>query len=260
MREPLLPHSKPSLGFLEKTGVAYPDIIRGGEKWITAHIDAHRLTGRGQRLIRHIVTGEDDKPFVSRAASDSDSLNITLSRTREVELKCAYIANSEIFTIKLPAALCKGEGIVAVPAFEAGEPSLTIVFFNSAKERLIGFIQALNDILEALRTHALVFRESIFEAGQFLHLGIFGDRLVVMPVGSDALFKGCVVKVPAEVKPNGSVLESLTVRFNAIFEGLFHCPVPSFNVAQRREGVKPYRASLSVSPAFKSGVLDGQII
>jgi len=61
-----------------------------------------------------------------------------------------------------------------------------------------------------------------------------------MPIDYYTLFKCSIIEVSAEVKPSGSIKNGLLVRFNAIFEGLFHCPVPSFSIAQFREENKHY--------------------
>jgi hypothetical protein len=255
-RESLLPHGKLVLGFLKEARIANLDIIRGGKEQLTTYVNAHRFASRGKQLVRHVIAGENDKPLVCSTSANSDSLNVALDRAGEPYLENAYVADSEVFTIKLPATLFQGEGIVSVPALKSWEAGL-VTILHPAKERLVGLIKAFNHLLEALRTHVLIFRESIFEARELLNLVIPGNRLVVVPISGDALVQGCVVEMPTEVKPNGSVLNSLKIRPDAIFEGLFHLPCTETNIAYFESGVKPFRASPSVSPALKSGVLDG---
>jgi len=254
-REPLLPHRKLGLGFLEKSRVANLDVIRSGEERIAAHVNAHRLPSRGQRLICHIIAGEDNKPLVGSAPAHGDSLNIALDRAGEPYLESSYVADSEVLAIEIPAGLLQSEAVIAVPTLESWK-AWFISVLNSAKERLVGLIKAFNHFLEALRTNSLILRESLFEAGEFLYLVVSGDRLVIVSVGCNPLLKSCVVETSAEVKPGNSVLDGLSVRLNAIFEGLLHLPCSMFNVPYTEKGVKPFRASLSVSPALKSGVLD----
>jgi hypothetical protein len=258
-REALLSHGKHVLGLLKEAGVAYLCAIRHGEEGLAAHIDTHDFTSWKKHFIRHIITREDHKPLIGRASADNDRLDSTLNRTREPDLKSAYVADGEIFAIELPATLLEGEGVVSLLALESGKSSLAVSVLHPAKERLVGLIQAFNHILEALRAYNLIFWESLFKARKFLILVVPGDRLMVVPVGSDALFKGCVVEIATEVKPSDSVLDSLRVRLNAIFEGLFHCPVPSFSIAQSREVGKPYQASPSIFLALKGRSLDGVI-
>jgi hypothetical protein len=237
-RESLLPHGKLVLGFLKEARIANLDVIRGSKEKLAAHINAHRFASRGQYLIKHIITGEDHKPLASSATLDSENLNIALNRAREPKLESAYMADSEVFALDFPASLLEDERIVSISALESRK-SWLITILNPAKESLKGPIEPFNHLLETLRAHVLIFREGIFKAGEFLYLVISRDGFMIVPVGDDALFQGCVVEIAAKVKPSRSILDSLKIRLNAIFKGFLHCPVPRLMYHFQRKESSP---------------------
>jgi hypothetical protein len=254
-REALLPHCKHVLRLLEEAWVADLCAVSHGEERLAAHINAYDFIRRGQRLCRHIFAGEAHIPPACRFPTNGDGLNIALNGTGEPDLECADIPDSEGFAIEFPASLFESKGIISISALKSGKPCFGIAILNPAKESLVGFIKTSNHFLKALRTYGLIFRERIFEAGEFFHLGMPGDRLVVMPVGCDALFKGGVVEMSTEVNPSGSVLDGLKIRLNAIFEGLSHCSVPLFTIARNHITVNCFRKENEPhsSPALKCG-------
>lgn len=79
-----------------------------------------------------------------------------------------------------------------------------------------------------------------------------------MSVSTDTFLQSTVVEMTTEVKPILGSLEGLSIGLDTVFESLgpLHSPI----LTQLRKGSKPSRASPSVSPALKSGVLDGGII
>jgi len=254
-REPLLPHSKLSLSFLKEAGVTNLDVIRGGEERLTAYVNTHGLANRGKRLIRHIIAREDNKPLIAGISADNDRLDSTLDGAGKPDFESPYVTDGEVFALKLPATLFQREAVIAIPALESGKSCFAISILNPAKERLVGFVKAFNHFLETLGAYGLIFRESLFKVWQFFLLGKLRDRLVVVPVSGNTLLKGCVVEIPAEVKPSGSVMDSLRVRFNTIFEGLFHCSVPLFNISENYIDVNSLRKENEPhsSPALKCG-------
>jgi len=257
--EPLLPHGKHILRLLEEAGVFYLHPLRGCQKGFAADINANILASLRQGLLRHIIAGEADIPFASRSPADGDSLNITLYRTGQPELKPSDIPDSEVSTVQFPTCLFEGETVIPISALETGE-SWLVSALDPAKETGIRFIKALKHFLQNLGASFSIFRESCFQFWKLFYLAIARYRAFILTVNCDALFKGSVVESTAEVKPVIGFVEYLGIRQKAILESLLHFSRTIFSLAHSEKGGKPYQASPSVSPALKCGVLDGGIL
>lgn len=245
--KPLLSHSQDILRLLKEAGVFYLLTIRGGQERLKPNVDANCLANFRQGLLRHILTGEADVPFACRASPDGYCLYITFNGARETELKSAYVSDKKVFAIKPPACLLQSEAVIPVSAFEARKAGLFTIL-KTAKEASIGFVQTLKHVLENLRASLSIFREDGFKLRELLNLVEAGYRTLVLAIDGDALLKGSIVEPSAKSEPIVGFLECLRIRLKAILEGLFHLLCTMFNIAYSREGDKPCRASLSVSP------------
>ena len=261
--EPPLPHDQDSLGLFEEAGVVYGLAFRGGQEGLTAHIYADSLPGLGQGLFRHTIAGEGDGPGPRSAVPDGDGLDVPLNGPGKAHLKGADLLDGQTFAFQLPAGLFQGEGVIPAPALEAGEAGLAVAILHPAEEAGIGPVQALNDILEDLGADPFVFREGGPELGELSLLVIGRDRPALAGIGADALLQGGIVEASAEVQPEGGFLKGSLITLETVQKGLLHLPCTNANIAiharlvNSPEGGKPCRASPSVSPALKGGVLDG---
>jgi len=257
--EPLLSHSQDILSFLKEAGVFNLLTLVGSEERFTTDIYAYYLASFRQGAVKDILTGESGIPFACRASADGYCFNIPLNWARETELKSAYIPDSEVFTIKLPARLFQSEAVISVSAFEARKAGLFTIL-NTAKKASIGFVQTLKNTLKHLRAHLTVFRKGRLKLRELLNLAIAGDRALVRPVDGYTLLKSRVVEMPTKSEPVLGSLKGLRVSLKTILKRFLHLPCTTLNIAYSREGGKPYRASLSVSPSLKCGVLDSGIL
>ena len=256
-REPLLSHSQDILRLFKEAGISNLLTIRCSEEGLAADIDADRFAGFRERPPGDILTGESGIPFACRASADGHCLYIALNGAGQPELEPANIANSKIFVFKFPAYLFKGETVIPISALEAGEASFPIAVLNTAKEAFVGFIQPFKNILEYLRAYLFIFWEGILHLRELFHLIESRDRAFVLLVDGDALLKRRVVEMPTKSEPILGSLKGLRVSLKAILESLFHLSYTILRIPQSRKGVKPCRASPSVSPAINCGVLDG---
>lgn len=249
----LLPHSKHILRLLEEAGVVNLHTLGGCQKGLAADINAYNLIRWGKRLSGNIITGEAGIPLTSRGPADSDCFNISLNRAGQPEFEPAHISDRQVFIIQFPACLFQGKAVVAVSAFESRKASLAVT--KAIKESIVGSVKAFNHILKNLRAYITVFGKRRFEFRQLLNLLIAGYGAVMGAVSMNTLLKGSVVELATKIKPTLGFLNSLRVGLNTVLKRLL--PLHNLSIANLRRGGKPYRASPSVSPALKCGVLDG---
>lgn len=165
--KPLLSHSENISGMLKMAGVAYLQPFRSSQEGLQPDINTYGPVNRRERLEGHILTGEDGMPLACATPADGHSLDAAFNRAGESKLEGADVSDGEKFIRQLPASLLEGEGVVAVPAFEAGEASFSVAILYPPKEASIGPVQAFQDILEDLGAHLFVFRKGLFESGEF---------------------------------------------------------------------------------------------
>lgn len=253
--EPLLSHGEHISGLLEKARILYLHAIRGSQEGLKSDIYAHRPTCRGEWSQGHVLTGEANVPLAGRSPADGDCLDSTLDWAGKAQLESTYISDSEIPAVEFPAGLLQCEAVVAIPALEPGEARFTIAILYSPEKSLIGFIQTFKHILEHLRAYFSIFWKGYFKSGKLFYLVEGENGMAVMAVGSDTLLQGGIVELAAQRKPTFSFLNRLRVGLNSVLKRLF--PLHDTIIANLEKGTKPYRASPSVSPALKCGVLDG---
>lgn len=244
--EPLLAHGQNIPRPLKEAGVADFHTFGGSQKGLKADINTYHFIVGGKRFQWNILAGEAGVPFARRATADGNRFDSALYRAGKPELESADVPDSEVFAIQLPTSLFQREGVVAVPTLESREACFAITILYSAKEALVGFVQALKHVLEHLRADISIFRESCFKLRKLLNLLIAGNENSVMPVGGDALLQGSVVEMTAQRKPTLGFFNSLRAGINSIFKRLF--PLHNLSIAHSEKGGKPCRASLSVSP------------
>ena len=259
MGEPLLPYGKQVMRLLKKARILYLHAFRSGEEGLTPYINADTPASWRQWLLKHVVTRETDIPFASRSSADGDGLNIPLNRAGQPEFKSAYIPNGQILAVKFPTCLFEGETGIPLPALETWEARL-IAIFDPTKEAGIRFVKTFNHFLQNLRASFSVFGEGCFKFRKLFNLTKAGYRASVLTVDGDTLLKSSIIESAAKIKPIVGFVKYLRVRQKAIFESLLHFSRTIFSVANLGKGVKPYRASPSVSPALKCGVLDGVLL
>jgi hypothetical protein len=257
-RESLLAHNQDGPRPFEKSRVAYLHTIGGSEKRLKPDIDTNCFIRWGLWFKRHIIAGESDKPLTRRGPADSDRLNIPFYRAGEPKFEFTQVPDSEIPAIKFPTRLLEGEGVIAISSLESGKACFTVAVPNPPEKARKGSVQTFQHILKHLRTHFFVFGECLLNFGKLILLVISRDRAVMPLPGSETLLQGGVIEVPAQKKPALSLVDSLRVGLGLVLKRLF--PLHVSIIANTRKGCKPYRASPSVSPALKDGVLDGVFI
>jgi len=255
-RESLLSLSECILSLLKEARIFYLLAIRGSKERFTANINADTFTSFRQRFFSDIITGEGNKPLISGCPTNGNCFNVSLNEAGKLELESAYFVDIKILALKSPACLLQGKAIVPVSTLETGKPSFLITVLNPAEEASVGFIQSLQHFLENLRAYLSVFWKGSFKFRELFYLLIERNRTMVLLVDSDTLFKSSIVEVSTEVKPMFSLVDSQGIRLDAILKRLFHLPCTKINIAHPEKEGKPHRASLSVSPALKCGVLD----
>lgn len=237
----LISHFENILRVFKETGISYSLPFRSGEEKFATNIDPNGFASLRKGFYRDIITRKSSEPFICRTSANGDGFNITFDGSRKTKFENADFPDSKILTIQFPATLFQGEAIISVSAFEAGEAWFFSIL-HSAKEPLIGFIQAFNYILEHLRTYLQVFRKVCLELGELLFLAIIGDRTFVLPVDGNALLKGSIVEVATEIKPRFSLLDSSRICLNAVLKRLSHLPSPISILTYLRGESKKYNA------------------
>ena len=237
-REPLLPHSKPSVGLVKMTGISYLNSIGGGEEGFKSNINSHLFASSGQRFFGDTITGEVGIPFTGGSSSDSDGLNVALNRPGKPEFESSEIGDGEILALKPPAGLLQGEGIISVFALESGEAGF-LPILNPAEEALKSSIKSLQNILESLGVYLFVFRECLLKLRKLSFLLRAGDGVMFLLVEASALLKSGVIEVSAKVKPAFSFLKGLRIGFNAVLKGFFHLPCTDCIIAEMERAFIP---------------------
>jgi len=256
-REPLLPQHKQILRLLGEAGIVNLHAIGGCEKRLTANINPHNFIRGRQGNEGNIIAGKAGIPFSRGITVNGDGLDVALYWAGQPEFKLADISDGEVSAIKFPPRLFQGETVVPISTLEAGKTRL-ISILSSSEKPSVGSVKPLKGILKHLRTYLSVFRERNLQFGKLFNLVVAGYMPFVLFVDGYSLFKGAVVEVTAKIKPTASFLKSLTVGLKSVLKAFL--PLHDFNIADLKKGGKPYRASPSVSPALKSGVLDGVFI
>jgi hypothetical protein len=220
--ESLLPRSEQVFCLFKEVGVLNLIAVTVGQETLTPNIYANFPACRKQRFLRHFVTGESDKPLATWSPTDSDCLDFTLNRTRKKEFKSANILDIQVSAFQLPACLFEREGIIGVLPTKAWEARPTVFFSDAPKERFICLVQSLKNILEDLRPNSLEFVGFLFEFQQLSHLLINRDRLLLLMICVDTLFKGDIIEIAAETKPLFTRGFGLPTDSRSIKESLSH--------------------------------------
>ena len=186
-REPLLTHGEYISSVAEEARVADFHAIGASQEGLQPDIDTYRPVDWGQRFEGNILAGEAGEPLTHRSTANCYSLDDTLDRTGKPELEGADVPDSHIFAIQLPASLLQYEGVVAVPALEAGKAGFPVAVSDSPKKSLVSFVQAFKHVLEHLRANFFIFGERCFKLRKLSLLSKEGDGLMVMSVGGDTL-------------------------------------------------------------------------
>jgi hypothetical protein len=245
-RESLLAHGQYILRLLEESGIANFHTIRGGEKKLQPDIDTNCSVVWGQGFKRDIIAGEADEPLPVRSTVNCYGLYRTFDRAREPKLESTDVPDGKVFAVQLPARLFQGEGVIAISSPESREAHFAVTIVKTAKEALIGSIQALKDILKYLRAYFLILKKGLFQFGKLILLFASSDGMMVRAVSSDSLFQSAVIELATQKEPVLSSVNGVRIGFDTILKR-FH-PLHDLNLANSTKGVKPYRASPSVSP------------
>jgi len=230
-REPLLPHSKHSMGFVKMAGVSYLNPIGGSEERFKPNINSYLFASFGQWFFGDIIARKAGIPFAGRGFSDSDGLNVALNRPGEPEFEGSKVSDGEILALKPPAGLLQGKGIIPVFALEPWKAGF-LSTPNSAKETLEGSIKSLQNILEGLRVYLFVLRKCVLKLRKLSLLLGAGDRVMPLLKEASALLKGGIIEASAKVKPAFGPLKSLRSGFNTILKGFSHLPCTNRIIAK----------------------------
>lgn len=256
--EPLLPHGEYIPDVAGEAGISNLHAVGGSKERLQSDIDADRPVDWGQRFEGNILTGEAGEPFTRRGTANCYSLDDALDTTGKPELEGADVPDSQVFAVQLPAGLCESEAVIAVFALETRKARFPVAVGDPPEKSLVSFVQAFKHVLEYLRTNFFIFGERCFKLRKLSFLCKERDSAMIMPISGDALLQGGIVEMSAQRKPPLGFLNSLRVGFNSILERL--SSLHGLSIANLRKGGKPWRASPSVSPALKSGGLDGGIL
>ena len=236
--EPLLSHGKQVLRLLEEAGIFNLHALRSRQERLTADIDAHNSAIGREWFERNIFAGKTRIPFATRISSNGNCLDIAFNWAGQPELEPAYLIDSEIFPVKFPTCLLEGEAVIPILTLEAGEPSLAVAIFNSAKEVGIRFVQSLQHLLKYLRAYLTIFGKGYFEFRKLLDLVKARYGAFVLAIDGNTLFKGGIVESATKLNPIISFAEYLGICQKAILKGLFHVSRTVFSIANLGGGVK----------------------
>ena len=218
--------------------------IRVNKKMIDTNIYAYFSSSLREFFSRNVIAREGNEPFTSGSFSNGYSLNISLNRSGEKELKSTNISDIKIFTFNFPTSLLKGEGVIPVFRLKPRESSFAIFSFESLKEALKSSIYSLQHILETLRTYSLKLWKGFFKLWQLKHLFIDRNRLFVLPIDRDFLLKDKVIESPAYLKPFVTVSLCSLVYLSSIEVCLSHfCFFKNLSIAR-------LISSATVKPVF----------
>ena len=99
------------------------------------------------------------------------------------------------FCAQRKSALRIGETIVPIASFEPREASF-LPMLHTSKERLVGFVQTAQRILQYLTGYASHVWSNCFEIGQLVDLVEYSNRGTALP-GFDSLLQTSVVQFTA---------------------------------------------------------------
>jgi len=233
--EPLLPHNQYILRILKEAGVAYLCAFRSGQKGLTANIYAHCLVARRERFVRHTIAREAGIPFICRSSADSDGLDYTFHRAGKPEFKPTNVSDRQVFVVKFPACLFKGETVIPISSFETGEANF-IPILRPTEKASIGFVKTFQCFLKDLRTNLFVFRKGNLEFRELLNLVKAGYGTVMRVVGYDALLKSRVVEITTKIKPMFGFMKSSVASQKTILKSFL--PLHDYSLANFTKGVK----------------------
>lgn len=199
-----LPPAKKPFGCPEVSRVSDAFAVGINTKRLYADIYAELPVSVGILPYGHIVAGKGYEPPVTGSPADRDRLDVSLNRSAEKQFKPANVLDVEIAPVKCPAGLFKSKAAITVTAPESWKPGL-FTCLESPEESFKRFVQALNYILETLRSHCLVFRKHLLQGRKLDSLIIPGKRDSAPAISVYSLFKGSVVKATAQIKPPGTV-------------------------------------------------------
>jgi hypothetical protein len=176
--------------------------VAGGREAGDAHIDTSLAAGGPQRMIWHVIAGQDENPAPALAV-DLDDLHTSLHPTVCSDFHASDALQIHIVGVAVPAGTVTVFGpLDAVKPVSAFEPRIarSPPGFDPAKERVEGFVEPAQDgLLRRVRPHRSIrtCRSDISELGRLIVVADTG--LAVRP------------RIPA--LPQRSVIQ-LAVRFH----------------------------------------------
>jgi hypothetical protein len=236
-RDPALGGFQRTLRLVIPAGMEDARAVGQSGKGFDSKVYPRLLPGRWQGLCWHISARDTGIPPISLTA-DRDRLRCTFQRTRPAHRDVPDLGEDKKAIIQpRPAMLAHlriGEGVVAVPALEAGIAG-RLPFAEAAEERLEGQVYAQHDILQDLGVDLGILWHSLLDAGQFGLLLIVTGGDTAHPPRLTPFPDGGIVDVTAEHQ--GTFKQPLLFRrgFEFVLEGfadalLFHiielfCPI-----------------------------------
>ena len=243
------------LVFAKEMGIVNILPGRQSSKMGQTNINAHGLGGFRERLVFNF-TSKSHKPLASACAPNAAGLNPTFKRSVDDSLHRADLRQDDSIGIDRISTLGIGETIIPASTTKSRIARLLPSLY-SPEESLESEVNPHSHILQYLAMNICKGRALLFQCEEQVNLVIHTERFFAFFPGCFSLLQKVVVEPTALVQ---SVLQSSDLacrRIESIAKGYL---VHKYVIAQLKKGVKPYRASSSVSPALKSGVLDGDIL
>lgn len=138
--------------------------------------------------------------IAKRITFNCDRLNARWNIARFTKLIDAALNFDTIRVEQLPTRLFQCEGGILFNFLESGRACANLAF-EVAKEQLIGFVDAVNNVLDGLGTNKIPVREAVklFQLGQMLHQLEFVDSLAKQTVVPLVKCDAMVINQPGNV-------------------------------------------------------------
>jgi hypothetical protein len=200
------------------------------------NVHAARIAGLRHEAALIFFNGKNRVPAIRRAFDRTGfNLAFNLSMLNDLHLANLRQVKPPAFDLKGTLGLREGETIEASAALESRITRL-IACFDAAKERLKGFAQAAQGVLQNLRINLRNVLAEFFDLWKLNRLRVVVDGLSTSYVGVTALLQAGIVNFAADHKP--LLKRALNARRWFQFELVgFHCEACStqlFRVMQGR--------------------------
>lgn len=205
----------------QEAGVVGNKPIRVNGEGLHPDINANGFLSDRETTSRDLITGERNKPFSRRSATEGDGFDLSLNRTGEEQFESANFCDGEVASFEFPSPRSEGEGIVSVLSLESWKPRF-LSRFDSAKERLKSSVESFQRFLCCPGGNFIVTGYLSAKFRQLINLIVKTDPFFPRPVVINSLLKRDVVEQTQRFNPCFGITDCFSVRSHPVLKGLMH--------------------------------------